>query len=50
MRSISYSNGENGVAKAQISVLENAVGYSVRAFMCESFENSSPLSGVMELK
>ena len=50
MRSISYSNGENGVAKAQISVPENAVGYSVRAFMCESFENSSPLSGVMELK
>ena len=50
MCSISYSNGENGVAKAQISVPENAVGYSVRAFMSESFENSSPLSGVMELK
>lgn len=50
MRSISYGIGNSGTATAKIVVPEEADEYSVKAFMCEDFVNSAPISGMMELK
>ena len=49
MKSVSFGKGENGSVTANISVPDNADICRAKAFVCESFENSAPLSGAAEL-
>lgn len=49
MKNIAFSHGNNGIASASVNVPENAFGYTAKAFMFESFENSAPISCVLEI-
>lgn len=50
MCGISYGTGANGASEATISVPQSANGYKLKAFACENFKNSRPISGVLELR
>lgn len=47
---IRFADGDGSSASVEIAVPSDADGYTLKAFMCESFASSAPLSGIMELK